>query len=284
MNPAGPIFHQTDAELFIPDGSPPSDALARTTHLGIGAHPDDLEFMAYEGISMCYDSENLSFGGVTVTTGAYPPKTGRYAELGSHEMARLRRDEQKEAARIGRYGFQACLGYSSGELKTAAADLHGDLRQILQAAKPSVVYLHNPFDKHATHVALFRRCLEVLRELPMPPTQVWGCEVWRGLEWLCGQDKRPLSTEKHPELARELCGVFVSQNEGGKRYDLAVPARWQANATFLDAHSTDASSSLSWAVDLTPLVADATLCVESFLRDTILRVLDEQIGHWRAAR
>ena len=34
------------SEAFVPDGAPLPAALARTTHLGIGAHPDDLEIMA----------------------------------------------------------------------------------------------------------------------------------------------------------------------------------------------------------------------------------------------
>jgi LmbE family N-acetylglucosaminyl deacetylase len=276
-------FHQARAELFIPDGIPVEGALARTTHLGIGAHPDDLEFMAYAGISECYAAADLHFGGITVTSGANPPKAGRYASLGPEEMACLRLEEQKQAARIGGYAFQACLGYSSSDLQKRSAPLHDDLTRILRAASPEVVYLHNPFDKHPTHVALLRRSLEVLRDLDTPPAQVWGCEVWRGLEWLGADDKHALVTGRHPALARELCGVFVSQNEGGKRYDLAVPARWQSNATFSDAHSTDTCSSLSWAVDLTPLIADRTRVVETFLREAVLRVLDEQMSKWISA-
>jgi len=32
----------TTADIFVPDGTPVEAALARTTHLGIGAHQDDL--------------------------------------------------------------------------------------------------------------------------------------------------------------------------------------------------------------------------------------------------
>ena len=36
----------TDADVFVPDGRGESEALARTTHMVIGAHQDDIEFMA----------------------------------------------------------------------------------------------------------------------------------------------------------------------------------------------------------------------------------------------
>ena len=46
-------LHIPTADIFIPDGQPPAAALARVTHLGIGAHQDDLEFMAFHGIEAC---------------------------------------------------------------------------------------------------------------------------------------------------------------------------------------------------------------------------------------
>jgi hypothetical protein len=37
-------------EIFVPDGAPVAQELARTTHMAISAHQDDLEIMAYRGI------------------------------------------------------------------------------------------------------------------------------------------------------------------------------------------------------------------------------------------
>ena len=39
-------LHRPNADIFIPDATPLPSALSRTTHLGIGAHQDDLEFFA----------------------------------------------------------------------------------------------------------------------------------------------------------------------------------------------------------------------------------------------
>ena len=37
---------------------------------------------------------------------------------------------------------------------------------ILQEAKPDVVYTHNPFDKHATHIGVMLATLAAIHELP----------------------------------------------------------------------------------------------------------------------
>ena len=39
-------FHLETAEIYVPDGLPAEQALARTTHLAISAHQDDIEIMA----------------------------------------------------------------------------------------------------------------------------------------------------------------------------------------------------------------------------------------------
>ena len=49
------------AEIFIPDGLDIAPALDRISHLGIGAHQDDLEFMAFHGILACYQNKNEWF-------------------------------------------------------------------------------------------------------------------------------------------------------------------------------------------------------------------------------
>jgi hypothetical protein len=46
-------LHHATAEVFVPDGAPMAKALERITHLGIGAHQDDLEFMAFHAVRAC---------------------------------------------------------------------------------------------------------------------------------------------------------------------------------------------------------------------------------------
>ena len=119
-----------------------------------------------------------------------------------------------------------------------------------------MVYLHNPADKHDTHISASIRALTALRELAevYRPEIVYGCEVWRGLDWINDEEKQVLDVSKRPALKAALLGVFDSQIEGGKRYDLAALGRYEANATFYASHDTDKMSAAIYAIDLTPLL------------------------------
>ena len=65
--------------------------------------------------------------------------------------------------------------------------------------------------------------MEALRRMPAParPEKIYGCEVWRKLDWLLKEDKEMLLVDRYPHLIAALLAVFDSQISGGKRYDLA---------------------------------------------------------------
>ncbi len=250
------------ARLMIPDGLAAPEALRRTTHLGIGAHQDDLEFMAFHGILACYDQKDRWFGGVTITDGRGSSRAGKFQDWTDDQIAAERIREQDAAAVIGQYAFMAQLSHPSKSVRdTRETVVRDDLVGILEATRPEVVYLHNLADKHDTHVGCALRCLEALRRLPKAdrPQKVYGCEVWRDLDWLVDSEKTPMPVSARPELARALNEVFATQIAGGKRYDLAVIGRRTANATFSQAHATDQETAMQWAMDLTPLVQDESL-------------------------
>lgn len=253
-----------NADIFVPDNTPVLEAAARTTHLAIGAHQDDLEFMAYHGILECFGRQNRWFSGVVVTDGAGSSRTGIYADFTDAQIAAVRPLEQRKAAVIGDFASMFQLGYPSKEVKDAKNEaVVNDLVTILTATSPEVVYLHNPADKHDTHIAVTLRAIAAMRKLPhsLRPKKVIGCEVWRDLDWLCDADKVIMDVSGHQNLAAALNGVFDSQITGGKRYDLAVIGRRVANATFFDSHSSDAATHLQWGMDLTPLIVDDKLDV-----------------------
>ena len=257
MIPLNPL-----ARLVTPDGKTGPDAIRRTTHLGIGAHQDDLEFMAFHGILTCYDRTDRWFGGVTITDGRGSSRAGQFKDWTDDQIAAERIREQEAAAVIGQYSFIAQLGFGSAAVRDAQQSaVRDDLRRIFEASRPEVVYLHNLADKHDTHVGCALRCIEALRQLPKAerPKMVYGCEVWRDLDWLVDSEKTAMPISARPELARALNEVFATQIAGGKRYDLAVLGRRTANATFSNAHSTDQESAMQWAMDLTPLVQDDSL-------------------------
>jgi len=260
-------LHQSTAQIFVPDGQPADAACGRITHLGIGAHPDDLEFMAFHGIAECFGHPTKCFGGVTCTDGAGSRRTGAFARFTDAQMMAVRGAEQNQAAVIGRYGVMIQLGYASQAARAAAAELQADLEQILAATRPQTVYMHNLADKHDTHVGVALATLHALRARPAAerPKHVIGCEVWRDLDWLDDADKVLMDVSGHDALAAELTGVFASQIAGGKRYDLATLARRTANATFLKPRATDEAGRIIFGMDLTPLVADETRDIADFV-------------------
>ena len=267
-------LHKPNADLFVPDGLDAAAAMARTTHLCISAHQDDIEIMAYHGVAECFSRSDRWFTGVVVTDGAGSPRSGIYGQFTDEQMKKVRVVEQRKAAFVGEYACQIQLGYSSAETRDRGnAALVQDLRGILLAARPEVVYLHNLADKHDTHVAAALRAIAALRAVrgETRPRRVYGCEVWRSLDWLQDDDKLPLPVSARSNIAAALVGVFDSQVSGGKRYDLATAGRRLANATYLAAHGTDEESALSFAMDLTPLVEDPELLPAAYVNAYIDR-------------
>lgn len=245
-----------------------AEALPRITHLGIGAHQDDLEFMAFHGILECFANEQRWFGGVTCTNGSGSSRTGTYQNFTDAQMMAVRRMEQNNAAVVGQFSVMIQLDYPSGAVKSATDPaLKDDLKVILARTQPEVVYTHNLADKHDTHIGVVIAALQAMRELPREqrPKRVIGCEVWRNLDWLADADKVLMDVSGRDNLAAALNGVFDSQIAGGKRYDLAMLGRRAANATFFDSHATDAANQLIFGMDLTALVTDEAQDIAEFV-------------------
>jgi LmbE family N-acetylglucosaminyl deacetylase len=267
-----------DADVYVPDGSTVGEALGRTTHLAVGAHQDDIEFMALHGILQCFNQKDRWFSGLTVTDGRGSPRVGAYETYSDDEMCKVRALEQRKAALVGEYACQIQLGFQSDLVKDAESDdVVVYMQAIFDGARPEVVYLHNPADKHDTHVACCLRSIEALRNLPenARPPKVYGCEVWRSLDWLPDDDKMILKLYDRANISEAVCGVFDSQISGGKRYDLAVRGRHLANATFLESHEIDKHPQLSFAMDLTPLVRDPALNIADYTLGLLRRTEDD---------
>lgn len=262
-------FTQETAEIFIPDGLPADLGLARTTHLAISAHQDDIEIMAAEPILHCYQQTQEWFAGVVLTDGRGSPRDGLYKTYSDNQMRRVRIAEQKKAAQVGEYGALALLDYPSSAIKDGADQRPvDDLLTLIQVAHPQFVYTHNLADKHDTHVGVALKVIAALRRLPQAdrPQKVYGCEVWRDLDWLADADKVAFDLSQHENLQAALLGVFDSQIAGGKRYDLASLGRRRANATYFASHGVDESQLLSFGMDLTPLIDDPQVDIAAFIQ------------------
>ncbi len=271
-------LRKAGSEIFIPDGASFPEAAARATHLGVAAHPDDLEIMAYHGILMCFVSDRNRFFGIIATDGAGSPRAGFYKKFTDEEMKTVRKKEQKKAAVVGEYAGVAFLNYKSAETREAGnPGLKDDLRDLITLAAPKIVYTHNPADKHDTHVAVGLRTIQAIREIPAErrPERVFGCEVWRDLDWMLDEDKVGLDVSDHQNLATSLISVFDSQVAGGKGYDMATIGRRRAHATYYATHDVDVATSMIFAMDLTPLVKDPSLDIPEFVCRYINRFAED---------
>lgn len=243
--------------VFVPDGGPLERALERTTHLGVVAHADDLEILAYHGILSCYRDPRLGFSGVVVTDGAGSIRVGPFAGLSAQELARVRLEEQERAASIGRYAAVAMLGHTSAETRELErTDIDQIIVEILERTRPRVVYTHSLFDRHDSHVAVALRTLRALSAVAEDarPEVVLGVEVWGDLDWLPDAMKVRLDVGGEPGLEEALLAVFDSQ-VAAKRYDRAVVGRRLAHATFSESHEGDRTDRVVFAIDLAPLLS-----------------------------
>ncbi|HAE59781.1 MAG TPA: PIG-L family deacetylase [Anaerolineae bacterium] len=271
-------FNLETTEIFIPDGLPVAKALARTTHLCLAAHQDDIEIMAAGPILTCFQQEQLWFTGVVVTDGRGSPRDDLYKNYTDEEMRRVRFKEQFKAAFVGEYAAQVMLDYPSKSIKDGK-DERGveDMLTLLKATRPQYVYTHNLADKHDTHIGVALKVIAAIRRLPRAerPEKLYGCEVWRNLDWMVDSDKVSFDVTKRENLQAALLGVFDSQICGGKRYDLASMGRRKANATYSESHGVDETLGLSYGMDLTPLITDDKLDPKAFILTQIQKFAED---------
>ena len=109
------------------------------------------------------------------------------------------------------------------------------------------------------------------------PKVLYGCEVWRDLDWLLDHEKVIFNVSDRPNIGNALIEIFDSQIDGAKRYDLAAEGRRYTNATFSASHDVDAATLANYAMDLSPLIKDDTLDVATFIASAIERFKQDVI-------
>jgi len=274
--------------LYIPDGVERERALQRCNYMAVGAHQDDLEIMAYHGILNCYNNSENWFCGVTMADGCGGPRKKGYEKFSSKEISAIRNKEQNIAADLGQYGAMFQFNLPSSAIKSPnKKGVVSKLLEVLQAVKPRVVYTHNPADKHDTHVGVLLATLQAIHQLPLAdrPDKLYGCEVWRDLDWLDDVAKIRLNVTGHDELALSLIKCFESQVTDKKRYDLATLGRRRANATYSDAHSNSVEEQVTYAMDLSDLIRNESQSLIEYtlqqiktFENKVCSILSNQLG------
>lgn len=246
---------------------PKSAKNKKIKYLGIAAHQDDIEIMAFDGISKGYRSKKYSFAAIVTCDGSGSARSGKYKNYTDEMMKKTRILEQQKASEIGKYEKLYMLNYSSGEVKNPNNDdLVDEYYKIILDIQPEVIYTHNLLDKHLTHLGVVCKVIKALRKLPKDkqPKVVYGCEVWRDLDWVSDKYKIEFDVSKNIKLAKDILNVFDSQIVGGKRYDLATIGRRYSNATYCASHNVDSCKMISYAIDLTPLMVDINIDIKQY--------------------
>lgn len=276
------------ARIVVPDGTDIDAALARTTDLGVVAHPDDLELSLVGPVLACRNDNQRWFTGVVCTDGAGSVRPQHLAHLDDAEFVAVRADEQVAAAHAAGMSAVVLLGVGS----QAVCDPRGDTRQQLITAlkdlvavcAPAVVHTHDPADLHDTHRGVMTAVVDALRGLPNGdrPAGLVGWEGWRSVDWVTPEFAVTCRVDD-ADLATELVRLHASQ-VATKRYDTASRGRRHAHATFADHLAVDGPAELAMGVDLSALLDDATNPADAVqvILDAFTRSVTDSLDRWWA--
>ena len=239
----------------------------KVKYLCICAHQDDNEIMAMDGVLKGYYSRKYSFALVVTADGGGSARTGEFKDYTDEMMKAVRIKEQEEASEIGRYHSLYLLGYTSKEIKDRNDDrITNEYIQIIKELKPEVIYTHSVLDKHPTHIGVALKVIKAVRSLSKEeqPKLFYGCEVWRGLDWISDDRKIGFDVSRNEKLQKKILDVFKSQIAGGKAYTKASIGRRYANATYFQSHSVDSYKMINYGIDLRPLIKNPDLSIKEF--------------------
>ena len=166
--------------------------------------------MAYHGIAECFGRADRWFTGVVVTNGAGSPRAGIYARLhrrGDAEGPPPRAAQGRLRGRI-RLPDPARLPQRRGQGPQPAGRARRPHRDSArrQAATWSTCTTSptSTIRTSAWRCARSPRCARSAREYR--PEKVYGCEVWRDLDWLLDESKLPLPVSDSLQHRRSARG------------------------------------------------------------------------------
>lgn len=265
-------------QIYLPQNRNPN----KVKYLCICAHQDDCEIMAIDGILKGFYSKKYSFALVVTSDGAGSARTGEFKNYTDEMMKKVRIQEQKEASEIGRYNSLYLLNYTSNEIKNKSNDLIVDeYLKIIKELRPEVIYTHNILDKHPTHLGVALKVIKAVRSLSKEeqPKLFYGCEVWRGLDWISDDLKVGFNVSRNIRLAKKLLDVYKSQIAGGKEYTKATIGRRYQNATYFQSHSVDICKQVSYAISYAPLLKNKELSIKEFALSFVDKLKEEVINN-----
>ncbi len=232
---------------------------ANTTNLlAISAHQDDIEIMAMDGILRAYGSKKYAFYAAVVGDGANCLKAGKYSEVSDKEMIEARNQEQLRASQIGEYSKLYFLKHAHSEIEQEENEsIIKELQKLILEVKPEIVYTHNIFDKNPHHVKITQLVIDAINGLNIDdrPRLLYGCEIFRSLDWLPDKYKITFDLSDNKELQQRLVNVYDTRVEQSRNYTKAVMGRKLANAAFVSSNcATDEDKMYWYGINLTPVI------------------------------
>ncbi|REE98237.1 LmbE family N-acetylglucosaminyl deacetylase [Thermomonospora umbrina] len=162
--------------------------------LAVMAHPDDVDFGAAGTIAL-WTAQGVEVTYLMVTDG---DAGGSDDGVSREEMAALRRDEQRAAAKAVGVTDVRFLGRPDGRLE-AALDLRRDIARVIRQVRPDRVVTHSPernyrviYPSHPDHRAVGAAALDAVypdarNPYAFPELREEGLEAWTTSEvWLSG--------------------------------------------------------------------------------------------------
>ena len=144
------------------------------------AHPDDMEIGMGGTVAKMAEAGDEIIS-VIITDGRRAPDP---TLIGPEKMAELRKGESENAARVLGVAETIFLNFESVASEETCREATEKLVEVINSLGPNEIYtLHPELDRHPSHRAAGRICLEALKQ-NNSEIQVWAYEVW-GLfpEW-----------------------------------------------------------------------------------------------------
>jgi LmbE family N-acetylglucosaminyl deacetylase len=217
---------------------PENDSAEPRRALVVAAHPDDPDFGA-AGTAAAWTKEGWEFYYLVCTDGS---KGTDSHEISSQELIRVRREEQRDAARILGVKDVFFLDYQDGELSYTREFL-GDVVRYIRRLKPDAVFTHDPtalfhgseFVNHSDH-----RCTGLVTvdavyptardHLNFPVHAAEGLEPHKALELYCwSSNEANFDVEITDFLDVKIEALLAHRSQFGNREEFInfVMERWK---------------------------------------------------------
>jgi N-acetylglucosamine malate deacetylase 1 len=141
----------------------------------VSAHPDDME-IGMGGTVAKLSATGCTIVSVVLTDGRRSPNP---FALGQEEMAEIRSEETKRAARI--LGVDRTFFFDLKSISTPESSDNAirKLSEVIDSVMPEEIFtLHPELDRHPTHRLTGKISLDAIKQSRLQNLMVWAYEVW----------------------------------------------------------------------------------------------------------